>query len=733
MGIISAFFKKIVVTEEKLEHNNINSNFSQLLDRNYSFKTNAKSIGNIEDLVDYILAKNKVSSPEEGVEDSKESQFFDNASSSKKSTVQPNVFVYSKNTLKKETHFDVRRFIYKKGLVERVWHRGRNEKTLGIVLSLPIRRVLSVLLSFLLVFVAIASASILSLPVGSDSDVLSVSLDPESIHDGDPLLVNVTVPTSYNIRFVKADFGGIESIALLLIDNSTDLHVWGGSWFVHGLVPGEHIMTITALDNINGSYVAGTRLTILPDEEPVGNESLPPSIDDTNMTQNDTIPPNLNDTNIPEAINQSEFGTAEKIIYQDIDQNSELIERRTLYSKTFQDIDGPYQKRIGVGPIHYPDENGNLDDINTNFVISDILGYDYEVTRGFYKTKLKAFLDSTDLVEYRFDDSFFRVEVQDLYWSGENGEKELISLPQHVGGIVHGNKITYSDAYDNGIDVEFIYHPQYFGKNLIIDSLPVQNPSNNYSYLQFNFKMILSDDLEVFVDDQKLDENGIITQGKVEFRDKDTNKVLFFFNEPYSEDSQDNKNPISLSLKKIGSEIWISKMISKDWLEQAVYPIRADADTIYLEGDIYDMYDDDGSNVDGDTDVQIGRAGGSHWDGYWAFPISSDILNGTINSVTFTGYVSTNDINVNPVMYGLQQENCPPLEGAEDPSGYTRTTNSYTWAALQGGGTGSKRVIMLTTLLPIDLVLLLMIVALAIIKKFSFMIGAMAPTVTILI
>ena len=72
-------------------------------------------------------------------------------------------------------------------------------------------------------------------------------------------------------------------------------------------------------------------------------------------------------------------------------------------------------------------------------------------------------------------------------------------------------------------------------------------------------------------------------------------------------------------------------MINKDWLEQAVYPIKADADTIYLEGDIYDMYDDDGSNVDGDTDVQIGRSGGSHWDGYWAFPISSNIINGTIH------------------------------------------------------------------------------------------------------
>ena len=137
--------------------------------------------------------------------------------------------------------------IYKKGLVERVRHRGRNKKTLGIVLSLPIRRVLSVLLSFLLVFAAISFASILSLPVGSDPGVLSVSLDPESIHDGDPLLVNVTVPTSYNIRFVKADFDGIESIDLLLSDNSSTEQLWQGVWVVRDVEIGEYVATITAL------------------------------------------------------------------------------------------------------------------------------------------------------------------------------------------------------------------------------------------------------------------------------------------------------------------------------------------------------------------------------------------------------------------------------------------------------------------------------------------------------
>jgi len=409
------------------------------------------------------------------------------------------------------------------------------------------------------------------------------------------------------------------------------------------------------------------------------------------VNESDNIPGQGNvfeDNEITNKIELSDFGTAEKTIYNDVDPSSELTNKRTLFSKTYQNNDGSYQKRVGVGPIHYVDENGNLDDINTNFVISNDLDFDYEVKRGFYKVKLNAFSDSPNLVEYNIGDSFFIIELQDLYWGQENGSKELISIPSHSEGIVQGNRIVYSNAYGEGIDVEFIYHPQYFGKNLVIDTIPTQIPGNNFKYLQFNFKMFLSDNIEVFIDGKELGDNEIITKGQIEFRDKNTGEVQFFFNNPYSKDNQSNKYPISLSLRKNGSEILISKLISKDWLKQATYPVKADADTIYLEGDIYDMYDDDGSNVDDDIDVQIGRAGGSHWDGYWAFPISGDIINGTINSVTFTGYVSRNDMGTAPVMYGLQQENCPAIEGNEDPSSYSRTTNSYTWNAINGGGSG---------------------------------------------
>ncbi|KYK21402.1 hypothetical protein AYK21_04870 [Thermoplasmatales archaeon SG8-52-2] len=508
---------------------------------------------------------------------------------------------------------------------------------------LSFKKSISIIISFILLFAVIASASSLI-----DNDVNSFTTDGGNLDNENLLFSNTTIPGT----------------------NSTEIS-----------------------DNNNTSSINQNNSIIISNES-VNQQNSSIIQNDFNETNNKSNPiqdqgfiTEGNDTIIP--IEKSDFGIAEKTIYNNENPNSELTNRRTLYSKTYQNNDGSYQKRIGVGPIHYFDENGNLDDINTNFVISNDLNFDYEVNRGFYKVKLNAFSDSPNLVEYNIGDSFFIIELQDLYWGQDNGDKELISIPLHSEGIIQGNKILYSNAYGEGNDVEFIYHPQYFGKNLILNSIPSQISGNDFSYLQFNFKMTLSDNIVVYIDGKELGNNEIITQGQIEFREKNTNEVQFFFNEPYSKDSQDNKFPISLSLIRNGSEILISKLISKDWLNQAVYPINADADTIYLEADIYDMYDN-GGNHDDDDIVQIGRSGGQRWDGYWAFPITGDIINGSINYVTFTGYVTQNDMGTAPVMYGLQQENCPALEGTEDPSTYSRTTNSYTWNEINGGGSGSS-------------------------------------------
>jgi len=112
-----------------------------------------------------------------------------------------------------------------------------------------------------------------------------------------------------------------------------------------------------------------------------------------------------------------------------------------------------------------------------------------------------------------------------------------------------------------------------------------------------------------------------------------------------------------------------------DAQEEIIYLVSDDWDTIEYEGDTYDIYDG----------VYVGDFQGGKEKGYWAFPITSTIYGATIHSVTFTGTLELNDGDFTTNIIGLQQEDCPELEGGA-PEGYDETTESVAWNPSAGTG-----------------------------------------------
>ncbi len=584
---------------------------------------------------------------------------------------------------------------------------------------LNIRGLIPFFILFLLlfnVFIPLISSEDFKIDVNHDID-LSFSLHPTQVMNGDEVLFNASISKMYNISTIFVEFTNGYMINLSHVNYCDNISYWQGNWIVCNMDSGEHLATLTAIGNNNIRFQTDSTLSVISFNNS-GDHEYPPEmihqdenssysnsshsvVDNSttlNFSENDVKQAQEDSNNLSEYLNHIIFNeehskSVEDTIYCSGNQSVELFEKRTVFSKTYLLNNSIYQKRIGISPIHYYDPQGELQDIDTSIVQSGDSDYVYEVTKGFYRTKFKKVLSSDSCVQYQFDDYELMIALQNLEWTNGNGMRELLAWVQPVESIVRGNKIIYPNAFGEGIHVEFVYHPQYFGKYLIIEDYTCLSDSNlavDYQFLEFNYTITHTDSLEVFINGENWDGNQIITNGIVEFRDKISEETQFYFNSPIAEDSAGQTIPIEFVLEQNNSEIVISKRIDKQWLEHAAYPVKADAvETIYLEGDAYDMYDEDGTNVDDDTIVQIGRSGGSHWDGYWAFPISSDIIGATINTVNFTGYITQNDIDVNPVLYGLQQEDCPALEGAADPSSYTRTTNSYTWSALNGGGTGS--------------------------------------------
>ena len=166
----------------------------------------------------------------------------------------------------------------------------------------PWKRIVPVFLISLLLVVSLPY--LLPQLFGDFSTDLRIELIPsDGVRLNDTLYMNLTIPSPYNITSISADIAGVETIELLFVSNNSFEQFWQGVWFAHSLAPGEYIIDIFALDNINTTYSAGIAINILADEP-----SIPGVNDSINKTQppdvNNTLPPNINDS-LPPEINDS--------------------------------------------------------------------------------------------------------------------------------------------------------------------------------------------------------------------------------------------------------------------------------------------------------------------------------------------------------------------------------------------------------------------------------------------
>lgn len=124
-----------------------------------------------------------------------------------------------------------------------------------------IKRVLSGFILFLLLF-ALWSSSIPSLNEGFGSDFI-ISLEPRAVYNGQTIQINVSVPNYYNISFLKIDMDFDNIVDLICFNNSSDYHIWAGSWVVKNMSSGYHIARIIGLNSDNLSYSASVEWKVL--------------------------------------------------------------------------------------------------------------------------------------------------------------------------------------------------------------------------------------------------------------------------------------------------------------------------------------------------------------------------------------------------------------------------------------------------------------------------------------
>jgi hypothetical protein len=264
----------------------------------------------------------------------------------------------------------------------------------------------------------------------------------------------------------------------------------------------------------------------------------------------------------------------------------EIINKRTYNAKHFQNDDGDFTINAHIGHIHYKDSNGDLQESDISF---EDKGTYWAMTKHNYKLYINKDFGGDQLI--RFDNKYeganhtIYYEPKMLAWvnATDLSDTQVFRNQQSVTGeLVGTNVIRYTNAFGDGIHFEITLMRSGFKKEIIIDAknkleLP---PTTNHKLVAL-FKYT-GDGLNV--------KNGSTTWDKDAYLEADdgyeiceeANAIYKSFIKPaYILDNGTNKQLIKVFWKKYNNSLWQAKVLPKAFLNNAVYPVRADTTTSY--------------------------------------------------------------------------------------------------------------------------------------------------------
>lgn len=274
----------------------------------------------------------------------------------------------------------------------------------------------------------------------------------------------------------------------------------------------------------------------------------------------------------------------------------EILNKRTISAKHFDNGDGTFTARTASRPVHYKN-SGAWDEID---VTPEDKGTYWAFEKANHKLYLAKDFGAPQLI--RFDnktgeaDQKIFFEPHSLVWVNKNNfsDSQVFRAAQSVQGVLNGNIVTYTDAFGAGLDYEVEFATGGIGKNLVINSLnsleqpPTpqhklvllskfqadgiklrkrgENDWDKNSYIESEDEFEIADD-KVFTYTDEFDvEQQIITESK----DK------AFFRKPAIWDTEDIKQPVKVFWTKRNGALWQGKVLPKQFLLNANYPVRTD-------------------------------------------------------------------------------------------------------------------------------------------------------------
>lgn len=287
-----------------------------------------------------------------------------------------------------------------------------------------------------------------------------------------------------------------------------------------------------------GAEIFGNKLVLTPDREWIKNHQYPIVVDPTVEK-------------MPKMI-------------------QELAEKRSYNSLTFLNDDGSYTTMAHVGHINYKDNNDNFQPADTSLSETES---GWEQDQASYRSVFPKYADDW-------------MEFENMY-EGGGASFKMKPVANRVSGelitderdIWHDKKVVYKDAFGVGNDLELIAGNVALFKYVKLNQKPLDLSQD----IEFDFELGLKEGEKLIIDGQEW--NGIdevitseqigivVTGGSASYLRKFT-----------VWDTKGQSESIKIKISRRNDKIYFTKILPKEFLISAEYPVYTDASATYYPG-----------------------------------------------------------------------------------------------------------------------------------------------------
>lgn len=263
----------------------------------------------------------------------------------------------------------------------------------------------------------------------------------------------------------------------------------------------------------------------------------------------------------------------------------EIVSKRQYNSKTFQTGAREFVYDAHVGHIFYK-ENGIFTPVDYTLVDG---GTYWEIVKASYHIYIYKDFSANQLIRfenhYEGNNHTITYDPKVLAWvnATDFSDYQIFRSAQQVTGIINNNVIRYANAFGNGIHFEITIKRSGFTKEIVIDAKnKLENPPTSNHKLVALFKYT-GDGIDI------KNSQGI-SWNQNDYFEGDN----FTLNRSATEysivkpaqigDANGNRQSIKVFWKKHNNFLWQAKILPTSFLQNAVYPVRADTTTSYYVG-----------------------------------------------------------------------------------------------------------------------------------------------------